>query len=355
MKNSTPKRIGIKDIAKMANVSIGTIDRVLNNRGEVSEKTRQKVLDLISSMGYKPNIFAKSLSSKKNYRLEILLPDTNDNPYWELPLAGILKASAEVSVYNFSCQIHTFDFNREDLFLSKANDILKEKPSGFIFAPVFSDASVKITQLCNSYEIPYVFFDTWITNSNPIAYFGQNSEQSGYLAGHLLNNYSQNQDNDVVVLKLISHKGPRYHLDQREKGFLRYFTENDLHTPESFVVDISIQENFELEMDRIFYQNKRNRIFVANSRVFKVADYLNRKNLNNKFLIGYDLLESNISYLKSGLIDFLICQQPSQQGYNSIYALFNLLLHGTKPAQIQYSPIDIVVKENIDFYQNNKY
>ena len=62
---SLPDKIRIKDIARLANVSTGTVDRVLHNRGEVSAKSREKVEKVLKEINYQPNIYASALASKK--------------------------------------------------------------------------------------------------------------------------------------------------------------------------------------------------------------------------------------------------------------------------------------------------
>ena len=68
-------------------------------------------------------------------------------------------------------------------------------------------------------------------------------------------------------------------------------------------------------------------------------------------LIGYDMIGENMEYLENGTIDFLICQKPEEQGYKSTMAMFNYLLKGKMPARFNYSPIDILIKENCDCYK----
>ena len=53
--NGAANNVTINDVAKAAGVSKGTVDRVIHNRGEVSEKSRKKVLKVIEELGYKPN------------------------------------------------------------------------------------------------------------------------------------------------------------------------------------------------------------------------------------------------------------------------------------------------------------
>jgi len=144
MKRDAALKIGIKDIAKQANVSIGTVDRVLHNRGEVSETTREQVLKIINELGYTPNVLAKSLSSKIKYTIAVLIPDSDRNAYWEKPLEGIKAAAREIKKFNFEIQIATFDYSNEKSFIEKANKILESNPSGFIFAPVFYESSLAV-------------------------------------------------------------------------------------------------------------------------------------------------------------------------------------------------------------------
>ena len=89
-------QIRIKDIAEKAKVSIGTVDRVLHNRGEVAESTRKKILEIIEDLDYKPNILASTLASKKPAIFVTLLPKPPlDEGYWNKPYVGIQKRISE--------------------------------------------------------------------------------------------------------------------------------------------------------------------------------------------------------------------------------------------------------------------
>ena len=106
MENSNKLRI--KDIAQLAGVSVGTVDRVLHNRGEVKEETKVRIHKIVKELGYTPNIIAKSLASKKTYQIAVLLPGPqHGNPYWEKPLDGISKAAAEIKDFNAVVQVLT--------------------------------------------------------------------------------------------------------------------------------------------------------------------------------------------------------------------------------------------------------
>lgn len=357
LKKQATYKIGIKDIAKQANVSIGTVDRVLHNRGEVAEDTRKLVLKIIDELGYTPNLLAKSLASKKIYTIAVLIPEPGNNAYWEKPLEGIQAAAQEIKKFNFELQIATFEYSNENSFIQKSDEILNSKPDGFIFAPVFYDSSLKVIRKCEKLGLPYVFFDVYIENCSNLAYFGQNSVQSGYLAARLMNYSIDKGINHIYIVKPVNRSASIYHLNLREKGFTSFFSQESNHQVNihSLDVDISSPSNLSKLLDSIFESDQKpSGLFIANSRVYLVAEYFNKKKINNVVLIGYDLLQGNIEYLEKGNIQFLICQKPEEQGYKSVLSLFNHLFLKKPVLKFNYSPIDIIMKENIEYYKNFK-
>ena len=70
--------VTISDVAKAAGVTRGTIDRVLHERGEVSEETRAKVLKVIKELGYKTNVYASMLAKNKSHDIAVILPKRSE-------------------------------------------------------------------------------------------------------------------------------------------------------------------------------------------------------------------------------------------------------------------------------------
>ena len=90
---------------------------------------------------------------------------------------------------------------------------------------------------------------------------------------------------------------------------------------------------------------------MTNSRVSQLANYLKERKINNVRLIGYDLLPDNVRLLKEGYIDFLISQRPEEQGYTGVITLFNKIFLNKDVVRKHYMPIDIIAKENLDYYK----
>ena len=102
--------IRIVDIAKMAGVSVGTVDRVIHNRGRVSEENRKKVQAILEMVHYQPNLMARSLAaSKKQYHILAITPSFVQGEYWEAISEGIDKAAAEMESYNITITKLFFD------------------------------------------------------------------------------------------------------------------------------------------------------------------------------------------------------------------------------------------------------
>ena len=83
-----------------------------------------------------------------------------------------------------------------------------------------------------------------------------------------------------------------------------------------------------------------------------VGEYLQSRGKKDFNLIGYDLLERNVTCLKEGSISFLIAQQPELQGANGIKALCDHLIFKKEVTCINYMPIDLLTVETIDYYHS---
>ncbi len=346
-------QIRIKDIATQANVSIGTVDRVLHNRGEVAEKTRKKVLEIIKELNYEPNIIASALASKKTICFATLFPQPpSPEGYWNKPMAGVNKRIAELKQYGVIAQNFTFSQVDASDFERQAEKIVQADPDGVILAPFFSRESKKFVGLLNERKIPFVFIDSEIKNAGQISYVGQDSYQSGRLAAKLLGLTAQGNQ-PIWVVHFAKAMDNQNHLVMREKGFYEWF---GLNQPQRILKTLEINNaeccDWELTIKEEFNKGLPAGIFVTNSKVFLMAGFLKKNQIQNIRLIGHDLLDENRKSLLDNSVDFLICQRPEEQGYNAINKLFQHVLLKKKVKSENYTPIDIVTKENVEYYKD---
>lgn len=98
-------RVTIYEVAKAANVSLATVSRVINNRGNVTEATKQKVEETIARLGYKPSSLAQGLATSKTTNIAILLPDAN-YVYISNMLSGMIDVGR---IYGYRTSVFTLD------------------------------------------------------------------------------------------------------------------------------------------------------------------------------------------------------------------------------------------------------
>ncbi len=77
-------RVTIADVAQKADVSAMTVSRVINNKADISDKTRQHVLKVMDEVGYRPNRIARSLASDKSYKIGIVIPSISSAFFAEI-------------------------------------------------------------------------------------------------------------------------------------------------------------------------------------------------------------------------------------------------------------------------------
>ncbi|MDX2442404.1 MAG: substrate-binding domain-containing protein [Bacteroidales bacterium] len=273
---------------------------------------------------------------------------TKDNAYWGAPLFGIEKAEKEISGYGVVVEKHFFNLKDENSFRKKTLDIILSNPDGILFAPVFERESKEFIKKCDLKGIPYVFIDSTIKGQDNLSFYGQDSYQSGYLAGKLLS-FNLKKRSEVIVLNFARELVNHPHFRDREKGFNKYMKE---HHPKCKIVHINISSQNEKKLHKVLSENIHNRtrgIFITSS-AHKVTAQIDKIGKGKLFILGYDLTEANIKFLKDGTIDFLICQKSITQGYQGLLAIFDTLIQKREIEKTNYMPLAIITKENYKFY-----
>jgi LacI family transcriptional regulator len=354
-KESSKELSGVKEIARRANVSIATVDRVLHNRTGVSPKTKALIESIIKELNYQPNLLARNLALKNQLNFAVLLPSVSkETDFWNAPLKGIQLAESEIHQYGVKVTSYFFDLEDKSSFVKQSKQILKSQPDGIVLAPSFVEESREFIKQCKKKNIPYVFINSDIPEQESLCYIGPELYRSGYQGAHLVS-YITKKNDKILVVNISREIDSHHHLLRKEEGFRAYFTENKLHNP---IVRLDIHHtdyaSVKKELLAMLKKHKDIRsLFVTNSRVVTVAEVLEKHEIKDLMLVGYDLVAGNADYLKKQLISFLICQRPQEQGYRGIMTLYNQLMLGTAPLEkYYYMPIDIVTPENYEFYRN---
>lgn len=336
----------------MAGVSIGTIDRVIHNRGEVAEKTRLKVQQFLKETNYSPNVVAQALKSKKLFHLVSLLPDSShENSFWKKHSTGMQRAIEELDPFPLTFSQVTFNMQSEEDFQRNTSKVMSLKPDGVLLAPIFKSESIIFCRSLQEANIPFVFVDGLIEDTGFLAYIGENIFQSGRVAGQLTDMITP-VNSDILIVSIAKNLRNVHHLDKRADGFMSYFV-HGRNQGKKIILNIPDPSpgTIKKSIDNALRQNPgTGSIFITGSRSYLIASYLEKNKLDSINLIGYDLLDLNVKYLKSGITRFLIGQRPDEQIYKAIRKLFEFLSQNKIPDQVEYLPIDIVTSENVDFF-----
>ena len=129
------RRPTITDVAKRAKVSLKTVSRVINNEPSVRERTRDRVLEVISELKYHPDISARNLRSAKAYAIGLAYD--NPNPYYVISVQnGVLAACRKTG---FGLQIHPCDAASPLLAEELLELVQRSRLSGLVLAPPMSE------------------------------------------------------------------------------------------------------------------------------------------------------------------------------------------------------------------------
>lgn len=344
------KTIRIKDIARLAGVSIGTVDRVLHKRGKTSQEATSKVLSVLQKMDYKPNFIARNLGSNKELRIATLIPHAPADEYWVQCKKGLEDAAIDWAHFNLS--IESYHFNLEDSasFIKAAQAAMRAKPDGVLIAPLFNSEAVAIFPKFTELSIPFVTINTELKGDKGISFIGQNAFQSGRLAAELLHIKSQpgSDPASYAILHINEDLDNSIHLIEKERGFRQYFKDSGTCTVVTLSITDPAGEQFVTALEDLFARPALKGIFVSTSKAFEVAK---RMNNNRKVsLVGYDLLSKNLDYLNQGTIDFLIHQNPRRQARQGINALSSYLVFRKEAKPADLFPLEVITRENLQSY-----
>ncbi len=344
--------ITIKDIARLAKVSDGTVDRVIHNRGGVSSKTEERIRKILKEHNFSLNPIASALASKKNYRIGCLIPKHDKkNQFWKSPSLGILKAAEEVKNYGVQVEVCYFNQLRPSSYIRKFDTMIKDKPDIFILAPIFASETKYIANQLESLNIEYMFINIDNDEFNNVSFIGQNSHTAGYVAGKLMS-LSLPGNSVCGIVQTRENIADHNAISNRIRGFEDYLKEHGVSIKtRALRIDLE-DDSSDLKKIKTFLESDKNvlGLFVPSSRASYVASLLPESvRPSNCTLLGYDTTEDNIFYLKNGKIQFLISQRSFNQGYEAVRMMTDYLVQKKTPEEKIYSPIQIIIKENVDF------
>lgn len=344
MSDNEHTTVRIVDIARMAGVSVATVDRVIHNRGKVSEENLARINEVLRRVDYRPNLIARSLASGRRYTLCAVMPRFAPGEYWADFEAGIARAEAEAVRYNVTVRRFCFDQYDRSSFESLLETLRREEFDGAVIATLFAEMVEPFTRELDARGVSYVFVDSDIPACNRLAYFGTSS-------------FDRLDPGADIVVGRIVHRGDAgsNQWRNREAGFRSYL---EAHAFRGRLHYAALRLDDEACNGRVLDEMFRENPSIAgavtfNSTCYILAGYLAARRRDGVRLVGYDVIRRNGEMLSAGVVTALVAQRPEAQGYRAVMALCEWLVEGRAPSKINNMPIDILLKENIPYYKNN--
>ena len=351
------ENIRIKDIAEKAGVSVGTVDRVLHKRPNVSEESRKKVEKVLNEINYRPNMYASALARGKKYVFHCIIPRHDSEAYWEEIEEGVNKACEMRRDFNISTHIVYYERFNNDSFRSTCHKCIEEGTMGVIIVASELKITKEYTDELHDKNIPFVLLDSFIPDLNPLSFYGQDSFRSGSFAARMMMLLASS-DKEIMMMKQTKDgKVASRQQNNRQVGF-RHYMRN--HFPEIIITELDLPLGSDVkhydEILHTFFAEHPNvhHCITFNSKAYIIGEYLLKNNLRNVQIMGYDVVERNAECLKQGAISFLIAQHAYMQGFYCVDSLFKAIVLKEKVDPINYMPIELLTRENIDFYRREQ-
>jgi len=353
--NKIPRLI---DIAKLANVSVGTVDRVLHNRGTVAKETRAVVLKIAKELGYQPNLFATALATtNRAQRVCCLVPQQGVDPFWDEVHVGINEAISQIGPGGMKFVIEEFDLFDPTSFEASIDALKMDEYDGIMVAPIFLRESQELVRILEEHGKPYVMINTMAEQTSDllVCYVGPDAYQSGRLAARLLSLHC-NPGDEVMMIPLEKNFLNAFHMVEKERGFRDRFDEIapgvEVLTCEFELYDDPKELAIFLSSHLKAHTNLKG-IYTSASRINRIASYFDLVDINHIKLVGYDSLADNVKYLEMGRIHYLINQNPALMGYMGLINLRKFLMFKSRPEKMQYMPLDVLLPENVSFFSRH--
>ncbi|MFB5762235.1 substrate-binding domain-containing protein [Paenibacillus medicaginis] len=346
------RRLTLKEISQMIGISVATVDRVLNNRGNVKPATYRKVMDKLQELNYTPNKSASFLSRKKELSLAIVFPELPDY-FWDQIESGVRTAYEELRDYGLHIELfksEKYDLEKQkqvvlDLIESKAFDAIAISPND-------SEEMTDIIDKGIDSGIPICTFNNDSPLSKRLFYVGCDYRIAGRLAADLLCKFSESHGRVGLITSDASSvpSATTFQMQQKIMGFREVIAEyGNVEMTQMLKLK---QEEYEDPDTFADLFSQVDSVYVTSAKLQVVAAHLEKAGLAGKVaLVGHDITTEIYEFLRRNVVTATICQDPVNQGYLTVKTLFAHLAYGEKiNMRENITKLELVTKENARYY-----
>lgn len=339
-------RVTVQTIAKEANVSVGTVDRALNNRGRINEETCKRILEIADRLGYHPNKIASALGRQRKMRIAAITP-CNPFFFYRHIRDGMEDALKEMLDYGVTVD----QILCESLAVDDQKKVLESLDCSLYDGIVLNAGGDGLTPYINSIVeagTPVATFNSDAQNSKRIFFVGEDASRSGRMAGDMMGRLLGGKGK-IAIMTSFFHPGAAM---DRVNGFIEALKR---YPDITIVADSEYSDDEEKayhvvediisrypDLDGIF-SNSATGSAASGKYVF---DHPEQK---RPVLIGYDVTESVEEYLQQGIFDMVIDQEPRRQSYHAIMLMYKHLTEKWLPEEQKLEiRVNMVMRHNAD-------
>lgn len=338
----------IKEIAKLAGVSRGTVDRVLNGRPGVSPETERQVRAIMEERRYHPDTAGKMLAArKKKLRLAFLVVHGPEFVFFADILHAARDKAAELRELGVTVDFYLIRQFDAPYLTRTLREVEESEPDGIAALPLRTKPFVEFLERMNAKNVPAVFFNIDEDFAPRLCYVGCDYVRSGRVAAGLCA-LCAGGEGEVGVATFDGTNSVSF--TQRMGGFVQ---EMGTYAPRLTLADGGSPAIFRIgdfsAVKRLLDEHPRLAVlYIVNQGDFSVCRAV-RKAAGNRHLavVTNDLIPAQREMLRDGIISATISQRPDLQGSLPLQILYDLLVFGQKPARpCVYTELDIHIAQN---------
>lgn len=338
----------LRDIARSLGTSIGTVHRALHDNPGVSAGTRAKVLETAKALGYRPNLAARYLSSKKTLRISVnTLQGTTS--FWDEVRAGVREEAGSILLENVEMEFRTCPRlgEGEEAALEAA---VREQVDGIIIFPSRPQSLRAAMRRAARAHIPLVCVATDAPNSGRLGIVAVDTLVSGSIAADLMGRFLGPRQGEIAItvfdMAITEHAEKYSAFDSTLRSFypnLRPLQPIEDHDDE--------QEAYE-KCRKLFDEHPDLAgIYVTTEASMPVLKAAHDATLLDRLtIITTDLFPDLVPYIRSGGVVATMYQRPRAQGQMALRMLYEFLVEGGQRSnEVTLAP-HLVMRGNLDFF-----
>lgn len=345
---SSQEKPTMKTIAEKLGISIGTVDRALKNRGRINENTRRQVLEMADKLGYRPNVLASTLSRSQKAHVVALYPAKNEAFFNEIS-TGMSAALRELAGYGVTLErMHTVRHSlmSQRQILSQLAERM-DRWDALILAAAHPTALNETINAFVDAGKTVITINSDAVGSKRLLFVGQDQFSSGRVAANIMGEFLHGRGKVALFTGFREVWGH----EERLNGFIRVTHER--------YPDMLLVGPYEYQDEEFTMHNLLGEVFNAHPdlagiygttsvALLAAASFLCERGLQGRVrLVGFDTDDEIAQYIREGVIDASILQDPFSQGYYSLKLLARHLMHGWEPQQPSYfTRMEILLREN---------